>query len=469
MKKAIFLLASLILLVQTTFAAIPEATGKFVNDFAGVFTQSQTNDLEAELSDYATRTSNQICVVVVDNLDGIDSAQDYAMLLGNKWGIGSKRDNGVMLIVKVKNETSGDVYLAAGYGVENILTSELCGRIIDEEMIPSLSQEDYFEAVRKAVLAIESHLGNQFVDEKEPAKDNVKKDESSSEDLLFLGGFALVGLLLLIGYLIYKYFTTQKENKSETFVKNNILKARSLESYENAIGNAQGVLSEGEIESAKRTLKKDLEKEIKNADSIKQFNRLVEFAGQIGCVIDSNIILEKKKEEILAGFGCARTLDDVVKTEQKAQSFDISEGDIVAAKQQHLVVMRNNALDALCKAGPTEWAQHINAAKQLGCSEEEISRAKKQSGVNIGLKAAGKVATGTKAVVAGAGAVVAGVGIAAVSSLFGNKKDKDDKASSTNQAAPRRDSALATPRNTSGSTRAGGGGQFGNTGAGRKF
>ena len=459
MKKAISLLASLILLVQTTFAGIPEATGLFVNDFAGVFTQSQTNDLEAELSDYATRTSNQICVVVVDNLGGIDSAQDYAMLLGNKWGIGSKRDNGVMLIVKVKNETSGDVYLAAGYGVENILTSDICGRIIDEEMMPSLSQEDYFEAVRKAVLAIESHLGNQFVDEKEPAKDNVKKDESSSEDTktwLLFGGIALLGLFAFLGYKGYKYFETQKANKPESIAKNDILGARSYKAYESAIENAHGVISEEEIESAKRTLKEKVKKEIKGTNSIKQFDRLVEFAGQIGCVIDSDALLEEKKGDILAQFGLADSLDDVVRTEQKAKSFGISEDDIAAAKQQHLVVMRNNALDALCKAGPTEIAQHITAAKQLGCTDEEISRAKKQGFANIGMAAAGTIA--------------AGVGAIAMGKIFGKKEEDKENTTSTNQTTSRsRQQDVIPPRNTGGSTKAGGGGQFGNTGAGRKF
>lgn len=457
MKKAIFLLASLILLVQTTFAGIPEATGKFVNDFAGVFTQSQTNDLEAELSDYATRTSNQICVVVVDNLGGIDSAQDYAMLLGNKWGIGSKRDNGVMLIVKVKNETSGDIYLAAGYGVENILTSDICGRIIDEEMIPNLRQEDYFEAVRKAVLAIESHLGNQLVDEEEPAKDNVKKDESSSEGLLLFGGIALVVLLASLGYKGYKYFETQKANKPESTAKNDILGARSYKAYESAIENAHGVLSEEEIESAKRTLKEKVKKEIKGTNSIKQFDRLVEFAGQIGCVIDSETIKEEKKQEIIKEFAYADSLDKVVKIESKAKSFGISEDDIAAAKQQHLVVMRNNALEALSKSSPTEIAQHITAAKQLGCTDEEISRAKKQSFANIGMAAAGTIA--------------AGVGAIAMGKIFGKKEEDKENTTSTNQTTSRsrQQDVTPTPRNTGGSTKAGGGGQFGNTGAGRKF
>ena len=421
------------------------------HDFAGVFTYSQTSDLENELSDYATRTSNQICVVVVDNLGGIDSAQDYAMLLGNKWGIGSKRDNGVMLIVKVKNETSGDVYLAAGYGVENILTSDICGRIIDEEMIPSLSQEDYFDAVHKAVSAIESKLENQVASE--------EKKESSSENTktwLLFGGIALLGLFAFLGYKGYKYFETQKANKPESIAKNDILGARSYKAYESAIENAHGVISEEEIESAKRTLKEKVKKEIKGTNSIKQFDRLVEFAGQIGCVIDSDALLEEKKGDILAQFGLADSLDDVVRTEQKAKSFGISEDDIAAAKQQHLVVMRNNALDALCKAGPTEIAQHITAAKQLGCTDEEISRAKKQGFANIGMAAAGTIA--------------AGVGAIAMGKIFGKKEEDKENTTSTNQTTSRsRQQDVIPPRNTGGSTKAGGGGQFGNTGAGRKF
>lgn len=450
------LFASVLMLVQTVFADIPESTGKFVNDYTGVLTKSQTENLEEDLSDYSARTSNQICVVVVDNFGGIDSAKDYAMLLGNKWGIGSKRDNGVMLIVKVKNDTSGDVYLAAGYGVENILTHELCENIINEDMMPDLSQEDYYEAIHKAIKAIESKLGNQVVNEEDNTLENVKKEESSTmnmKTMFILGGLAFLGLL---GYFVYRWYN----NKPDTIAKNMIVKARSYDAYEYAIKKAQGILSENEIESAKRSLQNDLEQEVKNVDSIKQIERLMEFTKQLGFFIDFDTILEKKRKETLEEFSLADSFDDVVRIERKAKSLGIHDSEIEDSKKQCLTNMRNNALDALCKAGPTEWAQCINAAKQLGCTEEEISRAKMQGGVNIGLKAAGAIAVGT-------GAVVASVGTAAITKLFGSKEEKDNNTSSTIIG---KNSASNTPQhNTNGKTKAGGGGQFGNTGAGKKF
>jgi uncharacterized protein len=82
MKK---ILSILILLIgfSASHAEIPErpVPPKLVNDFAGILNQSESNNLETKLVQFARETSTQIVVVTIPDLEGYD-AGDYAFRLG---------------------------------------------------------------------------------------------------------------------------------------------------------------------------------------------------------------------------------------------------------------------------------------------------------------------------------------------------------------------------------------------------
>ena len=102
----LFVLAALVLPCRAAKDLyIPDAPvpARLVNDFAGAFTQEQTDSLETILDAFDKRTSNQICVVTVTSLYDQDVAR-YALSLANKWGIGSTRNNGVLILLKTREE-----------------------------------------------------------------------------------------------------------------------------------------------------------------------------------------------------------------------------------------------------------------------------------------------------------------------------------------------------------------------------
>ncbi|MEI4426640.1 TPM domain-containing protein, partial [Streptococcus agalactiae] len=82
----------------------------------------QVQQLELKLSDFANKTSNQIAVVVVPELYGMDKAQ-LAYQIGQDWGVGQKKfNNGLIILIKPKTEDSrGEVFIAPGYGLEGVL------------------------------------------------------------------------------------------------------------------------------------------------------------------------------------------------------------------------------------------------------------------------------------------------------------------------------------------------------------
>ena len=102
---------------------------RLVNDFAGAFTQYQTDSLETALVDFDDRTSNQICVVTVTSLHDYEVAE-YALRLANKWGIGSSRNNGVLVLLKTREGGYVDVTIQVGHGLEGAIPDAYASRIV---------------------------------------------------------------------------------------------------------------------------------------------------------------------------------------------------------------------------------------------------------------------------------------------------------------------------------------------------
>ncbi len=160
MKK---LLSILFIFLTVTASAqiekiIPEkpTPPKLVNDLTGKFlTPEQVTALEKKLVAYDDSTSNQIAVVVVDDLKGY-SAADYAIALGRKWGVGNKNfDNGVVLLISTGGgEGNRDVFIAPGYGLEGVVTDLIADAIVDHELVPNFKTGNYYRGLDEATDAI---------------------------------------------------------------------------------------------------------------------------------------------------------------------------------------------------------------------------------------------------------------------------------------------------------------------------
>ena len=124
----------------------------FVNDYARVFSTSQWDEMENRLENLDSSTGNQVVVVTLTDLDGYDNALDYGTAWGNAYGVGQKdKNNGVVIVVKVKNETKGETAIATGLGMGEILPDSTCQHIVDLEMIPHFRNNDYYSGIKAAV------------------------------------------------------------------------------------------------------------------------------------------------------------------------------------------------------------------------------------------------------------------------------------------------------------------------------
>ena len=198
--KKILLSILLVLSCNLAVAQIPQpmSPARLVNDFAGIFSASQTNQLETELRGFEKKTSNQIAVVTVNDLNG-NAAADFALEILRQWGVGQKgKDNGVVILLKPRNENgAGAVYIAAGYGLEGALPDSRLGRIIDNYMMPQLKKGDFFGAATQGVLAVEKFISGEFT------ADDEKPKGKASWSSIFVG-------LMVVFYVIIGAFRKNK-------------------------------------------------------------------------------------------------------------------------------------------------------------------------------------------------------------------------------------------------------------------
>lgn len=127
----------------------------WVNDYADVLTDYEAKALSDKIDSFEKRTGNQLAVVIIGNLVN-DSLENFATRLFNKWGIGQKeKNNGVLLLAVMENRK---FRIEVGRGLEKILTSGLCGQVIDSCIKPNFKKAHYYKGFEEAVQAIISEL-----------------------------------------------------------------------------------------------------------------------------------------------------------------------------------------------------------------------------------------------------------------------------------------------------------------------
>jgi uncharacterized protein len=161
MKRIIVLFLSLLLcLTLAAQRVLPKPNPpRLVNDAANLLTPDQEAALEAKLKAYDDSTSNQVVIVTVPTLNGLEP-NDYATELGRAWGVGgSEFNNGVVILISAppENNSIGEkrrVYITAGYGLEGALPDITLKQIIESELIPNLVNKNYYRALDETTSAI---------------------------------------------------------------------------------------------------------------------------------------------------------------------------------------------------------------------------------------------------------------------------------------------------------------------------
>lgn len=164
---------------------------RLVNDFAGLFSSRQVRMLEDSLVAFDKKTSNQIAIVTLDDLGGMDAAQ-MATEIGIKWKVGGEDNNGIVILIKPKNSTRGEVFIATGYGLEGVLPDATCHMIVNQEMIPYFKNGDYWSGVNAALAVIKPIAAGEY------SKEQYEEDSSGKVWMFGLLAIIIIGMIAIM-------------------------------------------------------------------------------------------------------------------------------------------------------------------------------------------------------------------------------------------------------------------------------
>lgn len=210
-----FILLSFTLVALAQVPPKPEIP-RLVNDFAGIFSKEEIKVMEDSLEAFSKKTSNQIVVVTLNDLGGMDKAQ-LAFEIGEQWGVGNKKfNNGIVMLIKPKNETRGEAFIATGYGLEGALPDAACKNIIETKMIPAFKKNNYYGGVSEALSTIMPIAAGEITYEEYQANQD-------REDMIV--GFILFGIFFIVMLVVTlgSKKTTGTMSSGGSFVAGSIL------------------------------------------------------------------------------------------------------------------------------------------------------------------------------------------------------------------------------------------------------
>ena len=79
--------------------------------------------------------------------------------MGREWGIGSKNNDGVLLLLSVEER---QIDIEVGYGLEGALPDGKTGRILDNYAIPYLKSDDFSTGLREAFSALIGETATEY-------------------------------------------------------------------------------------------------------------------------------------------------------------------------------------------------------------------------------------------------------------------------------------------------------------------
>lgn len=177
----------------------PTLSGRVV-DNANMLDQAGEQRLTALLEGHQNATSNQLVIVTLPDLGGVD-IETYGYQLGRSWGIGQKgKDNGLLLIVAKKERK---IRIEVGYGLEGSLTDAISSNIINSVILPEFKKGQFGNGIEQGATAIIQALGGQY-------KMKKGRGGSANKDL---DNFKIVFIIFIFIFIAFNFFSNGRRSR----------------------------------------------------------------------------------------------------------------------------------------------------------------------------------------------------------------------------------------------------------------
>ncbi|RHW19330.1 TPM domain-containing protein [Sphingomonas gilva] len=192
----LLLLLALASLAPAHAQTFPQRTTEPVVDAANIIPPDQEAELSGLLDRFEEEKGQQFVVATVPSLEG-RTIEDYGYRLGRAWGIGRQGvDDGVILLV-APNEKK--VRIEVGYGLTPVLTAQLSGLIVREQILPRFRDGDMPGGIRAGADAILEQLRLPAPQAEARAKRILAEREAEESDVNW---FAIIFWLVVIAFIV---------------------------------------------------------------------------------------------------------------------------------------------------------------------------------------------------------------------------------------------------------------------------
>lgn len=149
-------------LTASAYAFDAPVNDGFVTDDAALLTPSEEESIEADLQQYQRQTSNEIAIVTLPTLSGA-VASDVAVEIGRKWGVGTDKDNGILILIGYSER---EIWIATGYGLEGAVPDLVAHGIAAKDMTPLFREGKFAEGLQAGIDALKKHIGGEYTAER---------------------------------------------------------------------------------------------------------------------------------------------------------------------------------------------------------------------------------------------------------------------------------------------------------------
>ena len=169
----------------------PAKPNTLVNDYSGTLSEAQVRQLENKLVAFDDSTSIQIAIALVKSVGDYD-INEYTLGLGRKWGVGSKKNTGIMIVAALGDRK---ISIQTGYGLEGALPDVYAKRIIENDIKPYFKAGDYYGGLEAGTTAIIKYTKGEY--KSDAPKAARKKEGGGASGVLILIIIVVIVIVIL--------------------------------------------------------------------------------------------------------------------------------------------------------------------------------------------------------------------------------------------------------------------------------
>ena len=185
----------------------------YLYDLENVIDSDKEEEINSLLRYLEQKTSVEFAVITTLSFNNM-SIEDYAHDLFNTLRIGKAgKDNGVLFLISVKE---GHARLEIGYGLESLLTDNLCGQILDKYYVPNRDRGYYLDSITETVNGVLAVLGNEYNIEIVSNQESIVKAVKEGNSISTLAIILIIIAVLVIVVMLEVYCDGSSSSSSSS-------------------------------------------------------------------------------------------------------------------------------------------------------------------------------------------------------------------------------------------------------------